>query len=348
MGVLNEKKDGKSVFTEFMGSPAPFSEEEIANSATRDFLRKLDLPLIPDFLEEKIDNQIVELLAKQSGLRHVFSFIERGGWFSADAFVTWMQRKLNEGEFNSVPRNFGDMTLAELRAATGIDLSLVASDTTDTHILVLNYRTAPNCPVVWAVRMSMSIPLLWQEVIWQESWGLYRERDITGHAIVDGGMLSNFAIELFVSNLPSVTNVMGEKVSERVLGFLIEDEMPVPGAEPVSAQAVVDEDKINVGGLKTLQRLGHLVNTMLQAHDKMVIEAFERFVVHLPAGGYGTVEFDMSDERRNLLITAGRDAMETYFAAQPSEEMVSFSIPGADVDAEALETANRIAGSLLK
>jgi hypothetical protein len=34
---------------------------------------------------------------------------------------------------------------------------------------------------------------------------------------------------------------------------------------------------------------------MTTAHDKMVIEEFADLVVKLPAGGYGTTEFDMSD-----------------------------------------------------
>ena len=62
-----------------------------------------------------------------------------------------------------------------------------------------------------------------------------------------------------------------------------------------------------------MQRIGGLVNTMLEAHDKSVITTFENLVVRLPAKGYGTTEFDMSDERRELLVAAGRKAMKDYF-----------------------------------
>ena len=75
----------------------------------------------------------------------------------------------------------------------------MAADTTDSRMLVLNHRTAPDLPVVYAARMSMSVPLLWQEVIWQPEWGKYNGRDLTGHTIVDGGLLSNFPIELYLS-----------------------------------------------------------------------------------------------------------------------------------------------------
>ena len=48
--------------------------------------------------------------------------------------------------------------------------------TLNLSLVGLNHRTAPNCPVAWAVRMSMSIPFIWQAVVWEEAWGLYLER----------------------------------------------------------------------------------------------------------------------------------------------------------------------------
>jgi NTE family protein len=112
------------------------------------------------------------------------------------------------------------------RFFTKRSLSVVASDTTDESILVLNHRTVPDCPIVWAVRMSMSIPLVWDEVIWQPSWGKYLGRDVAGHAIVDGGLLSNFPIELFISDAPQVTKLMGPKKDNSVLGLLIGEKLP--------------------------------------------------------------------------------------------------------------------------
>ena len=58
---------------------------------------------------------------------------------------------------------------------------MVATDTTGKEMLVLNRHTAPDCPTVWAVRMSMSIPLVWPEVVWQDEWGIYRGQSISGH-----------------------------------------------------------------------------------------------------------------------------------------------------------------------
>jgi NTE family protein len=170
---------------------------------------------------------------------------------------------------------------------------------------VLNHRTAPDCPVVWAVRMSMSIPLLWDEVVWQAGWGFYRERDIAGHAVVDGGLLSNFPIELFISDAPQVTRLMGPKNDNPVLGLLIDEKLPVSKGWFV---------KVNIrpGEFKTVQRLTRLVDTATGAHDKMIIDEYRHLVARLPAQGYGTTEFDMSDERRAALVAAGREAMALH------------------------------------
>ena len=69
----------------------------------------------------------------------------------------------------------------------------------------------------------MSIPLVWDEVVLAKEWGEYRDRDVTGHVFVDGGMLSNFPLELFISGEPQVTNVMGPKQQNPVLGLMIDE-----------------------------------------------------------------------------------------------------------------------------
>ena len=67
-----------------------------------------------------------------------------------------------------------------MNVAKRCDLSLVVTDTTNREMLVLNHRTAPDVPVAMAVRMSMSIPFVWREVVWHKEWGTYCGTDKTG------------------------------------------------------------------------------------------------------------------------------------------------------------------------
>ncbi len=341
---LSEKVNGRPVFEDFMAVPPALDKDEIHSSATRKMLRSIDLPFIPDRFEEKLDDQLAEWLAAQPSLRSVFSFVERGGWYSADNFLTWLQRKLDSGTNQGIPRQYSHMTLEQFHAATGKDLSLVAADTSRGVMLVLNHRTAPALPVVWAVRMSMSVPLLWQEVVWQAEWGQYRGRDMVGHSIVDGGLLSNFPIELFVSRAVPVMKVMGENASENVLGMMIDESMEVPGAETAAA----DPSAFSLGDLQTVQRIANLVNTATSARDKSVIDEFENLVVRLPAKGYGMTEFDMTDERRELLVDAGRQHMKDYFtrSAQLASD-VSFGLADLEGAADPQQKADKVALKIL-
>jgi NTE family protein len=298
--------------------------------------------MVPDRWEEKASVAIVKGLLKIEKFKNLFSFVEKGGWYSASRFVEWMTARLDTAN-DGGRTGYGGTTLSQFFEATGKDLCLVASDTTAQRILVLNHRTAPACPLVWAVRMSMGIPLVWAEVEWKKDWGLYRGHDMTGHVVVDGGMLSNFPIELLVSTEPQVTAAMGNKKSEHVLGFLIDETVEVPGTPPADA----GDGGFQLSKLRTGRRLMALIDTMTTAHDKEVIEAFDRFVVRLPALGYGTMEFAMSAARRDALVAAGREATRDYFrkAAEPRRRAKG---PPPSEEEQRAAIADRIATRILE
>ena len=344
LAALTEKEDGRAVFAGFMGQPHPFTDEEITKSSFLRFLEAVDFTFIPGFLEKSIDKKLARALADHARTRNFLALIERGGWYAADRFVTWLSTKLDSGPWQGGRRAFSGMTLAQFFAATRVELSVVAADTTDARLLVLNHRTAPDCPVVWAVRMSMSIPFVWDEVVWQPAWGQYLGRDLAEHAIVDGGVLSNFPIELFISDAPQVARLMGPKTGSQVLGMLIDERLPVPAARSKGVFVNVD---IKPGELRTVQRLQRLANTATTAHDKMVIDEYASLVVRLPAAGYGTTEFDLSDERREALVDVGRTAMALYLDTPPGLDLPGGGLskgPGGRM----ATPADRIAKNLLE
>lgn len=309
LDVINERlPDGKPRFSSFMDIPPRFDQAIIDLSLTYLLFGNINIPLVPDELEQQVDVRIMKALLEYASFRQIFSFVERGGLFSGDLFYLWFREKLNAGG-----RLLGTSTLSEFHNRTGKDLTVMASDTTGQELLVLNHRTAPKLPTAWAVRMSMSIPFVWQEVVWQKEWGLYRGRDITGHWIVDGGALSNFPINHFLDGSQAIRDVMGdEKGSGNVIGFLIDDTIPVPNLPPKAAKEK-PKTELDKRWFIVLDRVGNLLNTMMQAHDKAAMLTYKRNICHLPAKGVGTVEFDMSDERIQTLMAAGRKAAQDYF-----------------------------------
>ena len=217
--------------------------------------------------------------------------------------------KLSTGEFDGKPRAFAGMTLSQFHDATQADLTLIAADTTWQRMLLLNHRTAPQLPVVYAVRMSMSVPLLWEEVVWRVEWGPYSTwdsqlqqltpNDMTGHEIVDGGLLSNFPIALFMASRADVAAVVGPAKANNVLGLLIDETLAVPDCPPKAAPTGL---AASVGGMSVFRRLSLLANTATCAHDNMAKAVFAANIVRLPAKGYGTTQFDMTDAERRALI----------------------------------------------
>lgn len=324
--AMNEKSGGKPVFTEFMGRPENFTTAELDASATLQLLHNIDITLLPKFLEDKMDRKVTEALASGDKSRHMVALIERGGWFAASRFVAWLQAKLDTGTgSDGNPRAYSKLTLKEFFDKTHVDLSMVVSDTTEHKLLVLNHRTAPDCPIVYAVRMSMSIPLVWDEVRWRPEWGKYRNQDVTGHVFVDGGLLSNFPLELFISGAPQVTNVMGPKQANPVLGLLIDEKLEVP----VASRGFIVQSSVKAAELAIVQRIERLANTAMGAHDNRVIEEHGDIIVRLPARGYGTTEFDMDETRLGALLEAARRAMATWLATAPRATSTGFGFAPA-------------------
>lgn len=312
--AVNEKlANGKSRFSSFMDIAEGFDQAVVEDSLTYRIFQSIDT-WGPQSFEERIDKKIFEQLMKIDAYRAIFSFVEMGGLFTGNNFLEWILEKLN-----AKMNHLGSATFSEFYEKTGNDLSVVASDTVGNEMLVLNHRTVPDCPVAWAVRMSMSIPFVWQEVVWDKAWGTYGEKDITGHSIVDGGVLSNFPINLLTSSDKEVKTIMGDIDSDaHILGLLIDEKRSVDGSgnqveEPRTDQETDSGSLSDPKRLKTIRRIRKLINTMSEAHDLASIQTHKDKICRLPAKGYGTTEFDMSDARLQALINAGEKAMKEFF-----------------------------------
>jgi len=316
LAAINERTpDGRARFASFLHIPS-FDDDRLTDNMRNWFKTELDNPAVPNLVEPFVD-QIIGGLARRDIFRHLVSLLLWGGWYSGDVLLGWLCEKLD-----SNGRNLGSTNLLEFHQRTGRDLSVVASDITSREMLVLNHRTAPQCPTIQAVRMSMSCPFAWQEVVWKPEWGLYRGRDLSGHVVVDGGLLSNFPIDLFVSRDEYIDEVMGEEsASENVIGLLLDDYTPVPGTEEArSDPSLVNRLLDSVDLLELMKfRVSGMAETLLSAHDKTIIDTYADLVCKLPAKGYGVLEFDMPMPRVEAILKAGEETMEAFFQKDQSK-----------------------------
>lgn len=299
---------GNPVFASFMDVPAvaDFTDEVIDNCETMQLIQSAHLSGFGLSLIER--GIIKELLQKVDLYRELFSFVECGGFYAGDAALNWFRQRLQQR--GMAP----DITWQEFAARTNSDVSVVTTDVTDKESVVLNARTAPNVPVAESVRMSMSIPFVWREMIWKEEWGTYHllgkdgnitERKKAGNIFVDGGVLSNFPLRLIAESDDDVVAVMGKTDANAAgnLGLFLDAQIPVPGAE---------DSKTRVPRLRVAERVTRLVDTLTDSADLAVMREYESFVCRLPVGGFGTTEFRMSADRQKLLIDSGTTAMKKF------------------------------------
>ena len=313
--VTERLPNGKPRFASFMDPPTAndFTEQEKLNSTTMKALESVHLPGFSNLFGGAVDRLVLKALLASDRYCQLFSFAECGGFFTGAKFLEWFQEKLAA---KGIP---ADVTFETFAARTGADLSLVASDTADVEMLVLNHRTSPDCLVALAVRMSMSIPFVWREVVWQEEWGLYRGRNKTGNIIVDGGVLSNFPIRLIATTDPFIKDVMGDTDPNGAgnLGLLIDENVAVANVADTAQPPAL---KLQ---LRTVQRVSRLVDTMTKAQDNILIQNHEHEICRIPAKGYGTTEFEMAEARLEALIESGRSAMTTHLGGRLTSAVTS-------------------------
>lgn len=295
--------EGEPIYTTFNDAPS-LTGDELKATGLYAAMNAVPLPL-PARWEASLDTALIQGFLKVPGVASMFSLVELGGLHRGDAFLAWMRTCLE-----ARGAGWGDFTFAQLFAATRVDLSVVTTDTTARRMLVLNHRTAPDVPVAWGVRMSMSIPFYWDEVVWRAEWGAYMGRRVDGHVFVDGGVVSNFPLQILADpDDDEVIAWMGRVPAEArhaVLGLYLDADLPVPG-QPVPAP----EKHVSC-------RISALLDTLMSARDNAVFDTHADRIVRLPVAGYGTTEFDMPDPRMDALYDAGFRAADAWCAAHPN------------------------------
>src|SRR5215470_1041055 len=179
---------GKPIFATFMDPPveSDFTADLIEGCETIALMKQAGFPF--SGMLQNVEEKIIKALLHLELYRELFSFNECGGFYAGDAALNWFRQRLVQKGMAA------DITWADFAKKTGKDVSVVTTDVTDKEMVVLNARTAPSVPVAESVRMSMSIPFVWREMIWKPEWGTYRmlgmhdevtERTKAGHIFVD-------------------------------------------------------------------------------------------------------------------------------------------------------------------
>ncbi|HEX2171572.1 MAG TPA: patatin-like phospholipase family protein [Dehalococcoidia bacterium] len=187
---------------------------------------------------------------------------------------------------------------------------VIASDITGRCLLALPQDAAKlglnpdDLSVALAVRMSMSIPIFFEPV-------RVRNPQTGGeHLVVDGGVLSGFPVWIFDS--PSVPQWP-------TFGLRLVEEDPTT---PVAARFVAEGSRAGVQAVLTY--LKNIVQTMLEAHDRLYIQQADYArTITIPTLGVNSVDFDLTRDRALALYESGRAAAQEFLKTWRFEDYIA-------------------------
>lgn len=265
---------------------------------------------LKDVMDTRVDFRALMDTANVGKLPFVgpwLSLLINRGMYQGDYFLKLMRQLIAE-KMGKELVTFADLIVPKEPTDSEEDyqkkykykLQVVASDISRNEMLVLpqdspklGIKNPDHLEVALAVRMSMSIPFFFKPVKVKE-----RTDGRDEHWIVDGGMLSNFPIDLFDSP-------PGKEPEWPTFGFLLWE----PGSGKPRRE--------RIRGLISMTRA--MVNTMLVAHDRKAIEEADASrIVKIPTGEFSGTDFDLTAEDRAWLYNSGYEAARQFlYGPQP-------------------------------
>ncbi|MCK5393128.1 MAG: patatin-like phospholipase family protein [Candidatus Omnitrophica bacterium] len=236
------------------------------------------------------------------------------GWNKGKFFRKWLGDIIESKTKNS-KTTFKELYVQK-RQKGFKDLFVMGTNLSTHFAEVFSYEKTPDMPIADAVRISMSIPLFFAS-----------KKSARGDVYVDGGVLANYPVKLFDREKYIEVNKKttsyyeahnedllkkGIQLSKYVynketLGFRLSSNEEIgifrDQKEPVShkIKSFPSFAKSLIGTL-----MKHQLNTHLHSDD------WQR-TIYINASIAKTTEFDLSDEKKEALVEAGRNGIKRYF-----------------------------------
>jgi NTE family protein len=158
-------------------------------------------------------------------------------------------------------------------------------------------------PIADAVRISAGYPYFFPPVTLKDA--------DTGKdgALVDGGVVSAYPVFLFDKEQPL----------HPTWGFRLFGGRP---PEKASYQPIH-------GPAWPIDMLKGVLETSINALDKLEMKAYESRTIGIPTGDVSTLNFELSKQEKEFLYESGRDAAEKFFARKPNARNIFGATPPA-------------------
>lgn len=221
----------------------------------------------------------------------VFRLIKRFGWYSSQYFYDWIKLQIAsqfDASKKSPPYTFADFhtPLIHVDKRPFKDLYIVGTNTSRSTSTLFSFETTPNMEVAEAVRISMSVPLLFESI----TSSCVSADNEPPYVFNDGGMLYNYPINLF-DNISPVHETLGMYFK----------------STPAHSNIKNLVDFISCA----LSCSGSIQNMLFESKPENVKRS-----ICIPTGDISAFNFNITtgDTTYNFLYDQGYRAVETYFS----------------------------------
>lgn len=170
-----------------------------------------DLEFIPEDVKEIMNGLFGDINC-------IYRLFHHYGWYSTDYFYSWIKGVIAEQfdvSMKQPPYTFSDFKNPNLhkRNHPFLDLYIVGTNLSMKKSKVFSYETTPMMEVAEAVRISMSIPLIFEAV---ETEDTNRSGNYVPSVYCDGGAMNNYPLHLF--DTPKFNSTLSYGMNMETLG----------------------------------------------------------------------------------------------------------------------------------
>jgi NTE family protein len=256
---------------------------------------------------------------EDDGDRGPIRLFEEFGWFSGQYFRDWVGCQVEKITGDA------DFTFQDLHAAVNpdgsrkyLDLYILTTDLSVKDWKVLSYETVPCMPIAAAVRMSGSLPLVWNAL--REDLSVYAGPDCSQKrpagaksVFVDGGVLRNYPIDLF-DRAKFIQDGASDPEKEEVNGATLGLHLNSPGS---------------TGADRPVESFPGYVKSLFETILGLQVDQFQADPCSLARSaqiddlGIPTADFNLTQQQKRALICSGRRNTGEYLQRWRPDEVTA-------------------------
>jgi len=205
------------------------------------------------------------------------------GLYKGKFFEDWIKKIICKKTGNS------EITFKELKDKRFLELYIIGANLNTSSYTIYSWEHSPDMPVYKAVRISMSVPLLFSSIV-----------DSSKNQNIDGGILNNYPVRLFdKKKYIDGTDSQEYIFNNSTLGFRLSSK---------------NEDNEYKSINNIIDYLYNLIRIIMNVQSNSHLETDDwNRTIYICTDGINGFDFNMSQETKVKLIKAGQQGIKEYF-----------------------------------